>query len=199
VTTEGGQQDPFPAQFAADLASADPGRVAAALSRARGLLPGSRSPLPRIDPAVLDTLPNDPPWEVVQDFVWLIAHYPNFVPPLTQQDKLRLWLDAILRTADSAAALQVAQYLRPVREPGADIDAALRSIAESASSPRFGDRQARGAEHLARNLLEQHDTNKRTVAALRAWVGVPALQPVIHHLAPFVRPEDRPGLGLMAP
>lgn len=186
---------PFAEQFADDVESGQPDKVAAALRRARGLLPAERMALPQIDDGVFASYSDQPPWEVVQDFIWLVAHYPLFSPPLTQQDKLRLWLQAVLRTADGAAALQIAQYLRPTREPGADIEAAVRRIGRI-SQGGLDETAEQGAEYLIRNLLEQQDTSDRTADALRFWIGIPALERVLNHVKPLVPAERRAALGL---
>lgn len=185
----------------ADLTGRDPDRIAAALRQARELLPGERIDLPFLGPDLWDAFPGRPPWDVVRDYVWLVAHYPAFTPAMTAADRVRCWVATILRTGDTAAALQVAQYLRGMRRPGADIDAAFRVIAQyvgaaADSGPEFQasalDQPARtGAAALVGHLLEQDESHDRAARALGDWAAHPGTAHLVPELAPGFDPDDR--------
>lgn len=191
---EHGVQPPAPgARFAEAMASGDPDRVAAALSELRDL-PSTRVPVPPPGPEVLDAFSDGAPGEVVRDYIWVLAHYRPFVPPLPSGETVRRWVEAVVRHPDGAAALQIVLYLRHDDVPyGAGIAAVASYLAARGVGPG---REEKGAEYLARYLLDHSETYARAVKALAAWKGLPVLDGVLHRVAPYVRDEDRAGLGL---
>ena len=183
------------ARLADALSSRDPDRVAGALLELRERWQsGEGLPMPSPAPEVLDAFADGAPWEVVRDYIWVLAHYRMFTPPLSAGEVIRRWTEAVVRQADSSAALQVVLYLRRM-EPGADVAAVVDYVAQRGVEPG---REAKGAEHLARHLLDHSETYAPAVLALASWVGQPVLRDVLPAVAPYVRPTDRARLGLAA-
>lgn len=181
------------ARFTEAMASGDPQRVAAALSELRDL-PPPRVAVPPPGPEVLDAFPDGAPGEVVRDYIWVLAHHRPFVPPLAPDETVRRWVEAVVRHPDGAAALQVVLYLQGKDlPPGAGIVNVVAYLAARGVRPG---REERGAEYLARYLLDHSQTYTRAVRALAAWKGLPVLDGVLHQVAPYVHAGDRAGLGL---
>ena len=178
-------------RFVDAIASGNPARLAAALSKVRDL---SGVPLPPPDPEVLDAFTEGAPWEVVRDYIWMLAHHRPLVPPLSPDETLRRWVEAVLRHPDGAAALQVVLYLRHDDMPfGTAIEAVASYVADRGVRPG---REERGAEYLARYLLDHSQTYSRAVKALAVWKDKPVLGGLLCRLTPYVHAEDRPELGL---
>jgi hypothetical protein len=172
------------------MVSGDPRRVASALQEVSEM-PPPREPVPPPPPEVLDAFPDGAPGDVVRNYLWVIANYQPFVPPLAPQDMVRWWTEAVLRHPDGAAALQVVLNLRhETMPPGADV---ISYIAARGVRPG---REEQGAEYLARYFLDHSQTYARAVSALAEWKGRPVLDGVLHLVAPYVRAEDREELGL---
>ena len=187
-----GEQPPAKGtRFAVAVTSGDPDRVEAALSEVREL---SGVPILPPDPEVLDAFPDGAPWEVVRDYIWLLAHHRPFVPPISPDETVRRWVEAVIRHPHGAAALQIVLYLRHDDVPyGAAIAAVASYLAARGVRPG---REEEGAEYLARYLLDHSQTYARAIKALAAWKGLPVLDRVLQRVAPYVRDEDRAGLGL---
>lgn len=180
------------ARFTAAMSSRDPDRVAAALDEIRDRLPREHVPPP--PPEVLDGFVGGAPSEVLLDYIWVLAHHGLFEPPLDAAEMVRWCAEAVLRHPDGSAALRVVLLLTDEDQPpGADVADVLAYVARRGVRPG---REERGAEYLARYLLDNTDTYGRALPALAAWRGVPVLDDILHEVAPYVRPADRAGLGL---
>jgi len=182
------------ARFGVAMASGDPDRVAAALRELTEVLP-PREPVPPPAPEVLDAFPDGAPGEVVRDYIWVVAHYRPFDPPLASDQAVRWWTEAVVRHPDGAAALQVVLYLA-ARDPPPDADPVADIISYLAARGVRPGTEEQGVEYLARYLLDDSQTYARAVRPLAAWKGRPVLDGVLHRVAPYIHAEDRAGLGL---
>ncbi|MDX3656194.1 hypothetical protein PV646_02640 [Streptomyces sp. ID05-26A] len=179
-------------RFTEATESGDPERIAAALHELREVFP--RAPIQAPHPDVLDAFAGGAPGSVVMDYVWVLGNYRPFAPPVDATEILRWWAEAVVRHPDGASALQITLYLRHDSLPaGADVGDVIAYLAER--GVRSG-KEEQGAEYLARYFLDHSQTYARAVATLTLWVGKPVLGDVLRQVTPYVRPEDRAGLGL---
>lgn len=170
-----------------------PERVAEALKKLRSTIP-PRDPIQPPAIEVLDVFPDGAPSDVVRDYIWVLANYRPFTPPLTADEIVRRWTEAALRTADGAVALYIVLQLRHDNRPeGADVVDVISYLATRGVKPG---REEAGAEYIARYLLDHSQTYERTVQALPAWNSVPTLRKIVERIAPYVRDGDRGRLGL---
>jgi hypothetical protein len=173
--------------------SGDPQLIFEALAELLTVVP----PRPEIvapDPEVLDVFEDPIPSKAVRNYVWVLGNYRPIRPEMDAREVVRRWVDAVIRTGDGSAALQVALYLQPIDMPeGAQVADALDwVVARGLHSSREED----GAEYLARYFLDLAATYDRAVDALARWRTDADLAPILDRVAPYVRPADRPTLGL---
>jgi hypothetical protein len=173
-------------------ASGDSERINRALARLLTVVP----PRPEIaapEPEVLDAFADPVPSDAVRNYIWVVGNYRPIRPELEVGDVVRRWVEAVVRTGDSSAALQVALYLQPEMPEGARVRDALDYVAtRGLSTPRERD----GAEYLARYFLDVSDTYDRAIEALAPWRGDADLGQILDRLAPYVHAADRPKIGL---
>jgi hypothetical protein len=172
--------------------SGDPAQIAEALHELREVFP--RTPIRAPHPDVLDAFADGAPGSVVMDYVWVLANYRPFAPPVAATEIVRRWAEAVVRHPDGASALQITLYLRHDNRPaGEDVGDVIAYLAERGVRPG---KEEQGAEYLIRYFLDHSQTYARAVAALPLWVGKSVLGDVLRQVTPYVRPEDRAGLGL---
>ncbi|HSU36561.1 MAG TPA: hypothetical protein VLJ88_12960 [Propionibacteriaceae bacterium] len=175
------------------LGSGDPERIAEGLGELRLQLP-PRPPVSAPAPGVLDAFPDGPPPEVVRDYIWVVGNYRPFATPMAPEQTVRWWVEAAVRGGGGAAALQVVLYLRHQgRPPGADVGDAIGYLADRPIAPG---REKQGAEDLVRYFLDHSETYERAIRALAALKDHPTMAGILRVVRPYVRPDDRPALGL---
>ena len=157
--------------------------------------PPPRPPIPPPDPAIFDTFPSVVPTKVVMDYVALLGNYRPMQPDPSPGEVVQRWVEAVLRTGNGSAALQVVLALSEDDDPfpGADVRDALEYVAARGvhSTPEIA-----GAEHLARHFLDHSQTYDRARHALTAWRNDNVLAEILQRVTAYVRPEHRTELGL---
>jgi hypothetical protein len=156
--------------------------------------PPPRPTIPPPDPAILDAFPAVVPTKVVMDYIALLGSYRPMEPDPSPEEVVRRWVEAVLRTGNASAALQVVLALQEDEPfPGAEVRDALRYVATRGVRSAL---ERAGAERLARHFLDNVQTYDRAVRALTTWKDDVALADILRAVVPYVRPEDRAALGL---
>ncbi len=176
-----------PELLRADLASAEPERIRAALQelqRRRRGLDEVELPMPGLD--LLQAFGAPVPKDVQWLFLDAVARYRRF--GASEEQRLALMVALVLRHADGQCSFELALWIKSGRDPVSMVGAALREVQRQGLA---GTRSIEGAGLLLSRLLDgRAEVRQATLDGLCAWPADAGARAVARHVEVQLAPQE---------